>query len=270
MSLEPTRADTWFDKRREQCPHDIFVVAMTAMLRLSAAVTLAAGALAGANNALTSKEKAEGWVLLFDGKTLNGWDSTAPGGGRGRAASPAPAQPKAAPAPGAAPQVGSNPRVCSTPSGKADAPAGSSHWDIVAGSLSPCGDPAGYLSTKETYKDFTLTVDFKTGEDTNSGVFVRSPQGISGYEVQIWKAQPAGYNTGGIVGTAKTDKEYKFKADAWNHYEITADGDHLIVVLNGEKTLDVHDAKFADGHIRLQYQKFPIEFRNIKLKPIRH
>ena len=48
------------------------------------------------------------------------------------------------------------------------------------------------------------------------------------------------------------------------------DGDHLIVVLNGTKTLDVHDSKFLDGRIRLQYQKFPIEFKNIKLKLIKH
>ena len=106
--------------------------------------------------------------------------------------------------------------------------------------------------------------------DTNSGVFVRSPEGNGGYEVQIWRAQPQGYNTGSIVGTAKTDGEFKFISVQWNHYEITAEGDHLVIVLNGVKTLDVHDAKFPDGRLRLQYQKFPIEFKNIKLKLIKH
>jgi hypothetical protein len=143
-------------------------------------------------------------------------------------------------------------------------PAGASHWDVIDGALSPCGDPAGYLTSKASYKDFVLTVDFKTGVDTNSGVFAR------GYEVQIWRKQPQGYNTGSIVGTAKTDGVFNFNADVWNHYEITADGDHLVVVLNGTKTLDAHDSRFPEGPIRLQYQKYPIEFKNIKLKPIRH
>ena len=228
-------------------------------------------ALPGADNVLTPQEKAAGWVLLFDGKTLNGWDSAATGGGGGRGPAGGNSKGRAPAAqPGAAPQVGSNPRTCSTPQGKAVVPAAASHWDVVDGSLSPCGDPAGYLTSKESYKDFVLAVDFRTAEDTNSGVFVRAPEGIGGYEVQIWKAQPAGYNTGSIVGTAKTDGEVKFNADVWNHYEITADGDHLIVVLNGTRTLDVHDAKFPEGRIRLQYQKFPIEFRNIRLKPIKH
>jgi hypothetical protein len=126
------------------------------------------------------------------------------------------------------------------------------------------------LQSKENYKDLVLTIDFRTGEDTNSGVFVRSPAGIQGYEVQIWKAQPAGYNTGSIVGAGKTDREYKFIPDQWNHYEITADGDHLTVVLNGTKTLDIQDSKFSDGRILLQYQKFPIVFKNIKMREIKH
>ena len=126
------------------------------------------------------------------------------------------------------------------------------------------------MISKDHYKDLVLTVDFRTGEDTNSGVFVRSLGSSLGYEVQIWKAQPAGYNTGSIVGTGKTDGEFKFVADQWNRYEVTADGDHLVVVLNGTKTLDIHDSKFAEGRIRLQYQKFPIEFKNVKLRPTPH
>jgi len=213
----------------------------------------------GADNALTPQEKAQGWILLFDGKSLNGWDS---------AGTPAPArgQAKAPAQPGVAAAVGSNPRACSTPL----VPGAASRWEVVDGLLIPCGDPAGYLTFKEDFKDFVLDVDFRTGDDTNSGVFIRSPNGAAGYEVQIWKAQPQGYNTGSIVGTSKTDVDYKFIPDRWNHYEITADGDHLVVVLNGNKTLDVHDSKFSDGRIRLQYQKYPIEFKNIKLKLVNH
>jgi len=233
-------------------------------------------ALFGADNVLTPQEKAGGWVLLFDGKTLNGWDSTVPqAAGRGRGtggATPgsAPKQPKAPAQAGAAPAVGSSPRACSTPLGQAPVAAGASHWEVVDGALSPCGDITGYLISKQNYKDLVLAVDFKAGEETNSGVFVRSLGSSLGYEVQIWKAQPAGCNTGSIVGAGKTDREYKLIPNQWNHYEITADGDHLVVVLNGIKTLDIHDSQFSDGAIRLQYKKFPIEFKNIKMREIKH
>jgi hypothetical protein len=106
------------------------------------------------------------------------------------------------------------------------------------------------------------------GDDTNSGVFVRSPAESGGYEVQIWRQQPAGYNTGAIVGTAKTARPFTFKPNQWNRYQITADRDHLVVELNGETTLDIHDARFSEGHLRLQYQQFPIVFRNIKIRSL--
>ena len=219
----------------------------------------------GADNVLTPQERAQGWILLFDGKTLNGWDSAVPPAeGRGRGA----AKQGQAPAPPGPPAQGSNPRACSTPLGLAAVPAGASHWEVANGLLAPCGEPAGYLTSKESYRNFVLDADFRTGADTNSGVFIRSPGGSRGYEVQIWRSQPLGYNTGSIVGTARAEQEFKFIPDQWNHYEITADGDHLVVVLNGAKSVDVHDSKFPEGRVRLQYQKFPIEFKNIKLKLI--
>ena len=214
-------------------------------------------------NGLTAREKAEGWQLLFDGTTLKGWHPSAPVPGGGPVSPPPPPQP------GALAQIGSTPKPCVTASALSAAPAGGSHWEVVDGLLMPCGTPTGYLTSDRSYKDFILSIEFKCGDDTNSGVFVRSPQETGGYEVQIWKQQPAGYNTGAIVGTAKTARDHRFTPDQWNHFQITADGDHLVVVLNGETTLDIHDARFAEGNLRLQYQQFPIAFRNIKIRTLR-
>jgi hypothetical protein len=221
-----------------------------------------------APNTLTAQETSQGWQLLFDGKTLNGWHSQAPPQGRGRAgragappAAPAPAQP------GALPAVNATPTPCVTTQ-SASTPAGSSHWEVVDGVLTACGAPAGYLNSDRSYRNFVLSLEFRTSETANSGVFVRSPQEAGGYEVQIWKQQPAGYNTGSIVGTAKTARDYAFKADQWNTLQVTAEGDHIVVVLNGETTLDIRDAKFPEGNIRLQYQQFPIGFRNVKLRSL--
>jgi hypothetical protein len=204
-------------------------------------------------NALTAQERTLGWRLLFDGRTLTGWHSSATPPARG------------VPTPG---QFGTSSPCVAPRSQSAAIPAGASQWEIVDGLLIACGDPAGYLTTDQSYRNFVLSIEFKTSADANSGVFVRSPNGNGGYEVQIWKQQPAGYNTGGIVGTAKTPRDYAFKADQWNLFQITADGDHLTVVLNGETTVDAHDARFAEGQIRLQYQQFPIAFRNIKIRPL--
>ena len=215
-------------------------------------------------NSLTAQERAQGWQLLFDGKTLDGWHPSAPDQGRGRGSAPPPAPP------GALAQVGSTPKPCLTAlkESASAVPAGSSRWEVVDGLLTPCGEPTGYLTSNQSYKNFVLSIEFKCGDDANSGVFVRSPRESGGYEVQIWRQQPAGYNTGAIVGTAKTARDYRFNPDQWNHYQITAEGDHIVVVLNGETTLDIHDARFSEGHLRLQYQQFPMAFRNIKIRPL--
>jgi opacity protein-like surface antigen len=219
-----------------------------------ALLCLSATLLAQNINALTAQERAQGWQLLFDGKTIAARHVSAPAqAGTGTPPPPLPGQ------------VGT-PKPCvgrATPT-----PAGGSHWEVVDGLLIACGEPTGYLTSDRSYMNFVLSIEFKCAAETNSGVFVRSPQETGGYEVQIWRQQPAGYNTGAIVGTAKTARAYAFKAGQWNRYQITADGDDLIVELNGETTLDVHDAKFPEGQIRLQYQQFPIAFRNIKIRSL--
>ena len=198
------------------------------------------------------------WQSLFDGKTLNGWHASVPPARTSRG-TPQP------PAPG---QFGT-PQPCPSAAAASSSSPGASHWQVVDASLMPCGEPAGYLTSDRRFKNFVLSLEFKCADEVNSGVFVRSADDNSGgYEVQIWRQQPAGFNTGAIVGVAKTARTYTFKPNEWNRYQITADGDHLVVELNGETTLDVHDTKFADGYLRLQYQQFPIAFRNIRIRSL--
>lgn len=196
---------------------------------------------------------ADDWQSLFDGKTLAGWHSP----GNNQAGSTQAVD-------GHLPQRGSHPQPCTTPEAKTAAwEKGAAHWEVVDGAIRPCDAGPGYLTSDRSFKNFVLSVEFNTPWDTNSGVFIRN-----GYEVQIWTDQSAGYTTGAIVSVAKTARHYDFKADRWNTLVITAEGDRMTVVLNGEQTLDTKDSKFSSGPIRLQYWDYPIYFRNLKIREL--
>src|SRR5262245_63295045 len=196
------------------------------------ALNLLLAALCGAQNTLTSEEKAEGWVLLFDGKTLSGWQG----------------------------------RATSQPDMTGD-------WTVANGALICAGTKASRLSGDTVYSDFELKLEFRGAEKVNSGVFLRSQKEgqphVTGYELQIWDYQPEGFLTGSLVGSLKAAPT-KILPDQWNNYEITAQGDRFVIVLNGKTLLDARDPKHASGVVGFQCQKDNrIEFRNIKLRPIR-
>ena len=97
-------------------------------------------------------------------------------------------------------------------------------------------------------------------------MFVRCPQEIGGYEVQIWRQQPAGYNTGAIVGTAKTARDYLSKPISGilsNHRERRPSH----VVLNGETTIDFM-TRILRGTNPPSISAVSIAFKNIKIRPL--
>ena len=77
-----------------------------------------------------------------------------------------------------------------------------------------------------------------------------------------------GYNTGSLVFYAKAPPA-AFIGGQWNHYRIRAVGSRFVVRLDDREVLDVSDSSHAAGVIGLQYNEDkPIEFRNIKLRPL--
>ena len=88
------------------------------------------------------------------------------------------------------------------------------------------------------------------------------------YEVNIFDKRPdPTYGTGAIVDVAKVDPMPK-AGGKWNTYEITAKGPHLVVVLNGQKTVDVQDSKHASGPFALQYGSGVIKWRKVQIKEL--
>ena len=154
---------------------------------------------------------------------------------------------------------------------------GDANWKVADGTISAdIGE--GYLVTKESYGDFEIRVEFYAESDTNSGVFLRCADPVkltseTCYEVNIWDARPVQkYATGAIVNVAEVAPMPK-AGGRWNTYDITAKGDHLVVMLNGVKTVDTHNGRHASGPIGLQKApgvdkagRHVIRFRKVEIR----
>ena len=154
---------------------------------------------------------------------------------------------------------------------------GKANWAMKDGALAAdkLDDPKvlSYLVSKDSYKDFQIKAEFWTDEEANSGIFIRCDvrnmiDSKVCYEVNIFDKRPdPTYGTGAIVDVAKVDPMPK-AAGKWNTYEITAQGSHLVVVLNGQKTADVQDSKHSGGPFALQYGSGVVKFRKVQIKPL--
>lgn len=153
---------------------------------------------------------------------------------------------------------------------------GDANWVAAEGTVqaSSGGANPGYLVTRNSYRDFTLRAEFWASDDANSGIFVRcqNPAQITDencYEANIFDQRPdPTYGTGAIVKVAKVDQPMPKAGGKWNTYEVLARGDHLVLILNGVKTVDVRDAKLAQGPIALQWGRGTIKWRKVQVKPL--
>jgi hypothetical protein len=167
-----------------------------------------------ADNKLTSQETAEGWALLFDGKSLDGWRDFKGG----------------------------------TP---VTAPWKVEKGTLT--SLGTGSDSTGYIVTAKQYENFIIDFDWKISEGGNSGLLyhvVERPEFkvpyVTGPEFQL--IDDAGYS-GPIEEWQKAAADYAMyvcdpakkvlnKAGKWNNSKIVFDNGHVEHWLNGQKVID--------------------------------
>ena len=206
---------------------------------------------------LASMPPGEGFVPIFNGKDLAGW--------QGLVENPV-ARAKMTPQDLAAKQAA------------ADAKA-RENWGIRSGMIVFNGSGDNLCTVKE-YGDFEMLVDWRITKDGDSGIYLRgTPQ------VQIWDPARvdvgAQVGSGGLYNTPKNPRKPLVFADnpvgEWNTFRITMIGEKVTVFLNGAKVVDDVTMEnywdrsqpiFARGPIELQAHGTDLQFRDIYVREL--
>ncbi len=175
-------------------------------------------------------QSGDGWTQLFDGKELGDWNLV-----------------------------------------------GETNWRVEDGAIvadKRTSKDTAHLVSKNKYKDFMVYVEFWSSDDANSGVFLRcqDPATITDrncYEANIFdQRKDPTYGTGGIVNFAEVIPPMPKAGGKWNTYEITVKGREITLVLNGQKTSELHNGLFAEGYLTLQHGSGVMKFRKVAIKPL--
>ncbi|MGD9724144.1 MAG: DUF1080 domain-containing protein [Pirellulales bacterium] len=226
-------------------------------VRMGIGLTLAlvAGTVSAGDNALSDAEKRDGWILLFDGQSLDGWMTSSSKPGQ------RPVEEHAI-----------NPHRC----GGYMMIHEQTWGDFV---LSLDFKIAKGCNSGVFVRTFPL--EPRPGKDV----------GYNGIEVAVDDTTTAGYHdTGAIYDLVKPSANAMKPAGEWNHLEITCRGEHLAVQVNGRQVSEMHldewtaqnkrpdssdhkfDTVFRDhprrGYIGLQDHGGECWYKNIKLKPL--
>ena len=150
-------------------------------------------------------------------------------------------------------------------------PRGDGKWKTEKGVIEISEGGNGFLASTTDFDNYELQADCWIDDKANSGIFLRVPDGevtpFVSYEVNIFDMSPK-WPTGSVNEVGKGKSKVK-SVGKWSHFDILAEGDHLVVKVDGKKTLDAHDRKHTVGKIALQYSGAgKVQFKNLYLKPL--
>jgi hypothetical protein len=160
-------------------------------------------------------------------------------------------------------------------------------WKVEDGML--VGDSPGinhneFLATEKTYGDFELRLEFRLCHGVgNTGIQFRSERepnstAVIGYQADLgqifWGCLYDEHRRNRVLVQAPKSLFEVLKKNDWNEYVIRAEGDHIVLKINGHTTVDYHepDDKIArTGLLALQVHSggpMRIEFRNIRIREL--
>lgn len=152
------------------------------------------------------------------------------------------------------------------------------------------GVPLGYMYTKEKFTNYTLEVEWRwTGEAGNSGIFVLIEEPGNPFPTGIECQLKAGKAGDFVLLAGSQMNEYQLPegvterpafpviekqqpsnekpAGEWNKAKITVDNGKVTVYINDELQ-NTGTSEVKEGHIGLQSEGQPIEFRNLAITKI--
>ncbi|MDA7921623.1 GDSL-type esterase/lipase family protein [Verrucomicrobiales bacterium] len=185
-------------------------------------------------------EVAEGFELLFDGESLDGW---------GFRPTPPRKQPKK-PRPNAPVFV----EIEEAESFDGKTKSSDGRYEVIAGRLVVKTPAEGrriqqIWTTEEFSGDFILRLEFRATPNADSGVFIRKPQ-----------LQCRDYPLAGPYTDLK-----KYKPQDWNEMEVTVKGGVARATCNGEVLEEAMEVP-ETGPIGLEGDRGQMEYRRIRLK----
>jgi len=135
----------------------------------------------------------------------------------------------------------------------------------------------GDLWTEKAYENFELRFTYQVKWPANSGIWFR---GKYQYDILKWKRPVAFSGTLYMPGYPKTFitrnlNEALERRDGWNEGQVYANGDHIILWLNGTKTGECHDKTHARGPIGIQvhpgggFKGMEIRLKRLEIRPLR-
>jgi len=148
---------------------------------------------------------------------------------------------------------------------------GDAEWKItdeeIVGSLLR---GAGFVMTKDAYKDFELELEFYPDETINSGIFIRCKEYALSYtdcyEINIWDNHPDQPNRTGAIVSRTTPMAQVQTINKWNTYKIRCEKNRIKAWINGTLVADLENDDLKEGYIALQASEIGmVKFRNVML-----
>jgi hypothetical protein len=142
---------------------------------------------------------------------------------------------------------------------------------IKDGLLMTTGTPNGYIRTSDVYDNYVFHVEVRYPSRGNSGVLVhiqRDAVWPKAIECQLYQSHMGRIFPiqGAYLAGGEMIHEASKPVGEWNTYEVYSEEGRLATVLNGVLIGMGQDANPRIGHIALQSEGVPAEFRNIKVR----